>query len=208
MYWLNSLMPGVVKLKYEFSYTRIVFLDLEIFLEDGKLRTSLFVKPSNKQIFLDFHSNHPTPCIESIPYSQALRAVERCAIPEDREQKLSDLKEEFIDRNYPSQLVDKQFNRARTKDRKALIGQARKPRDQADSKVRFVFTHNQSNPPIHMWVREGQKLLARNDNAKDVGRRIQICSKQPKNIQKIIGEIEGGLGATGIPPLKQVARNV
>ena len=29
--WLNSLMPGVIKFKFEFSFTRIVFLDLEIF---------------------------------------------------------------------------------------------------------------------------------------------------------------------------------
>ena len=31
--WLNNLMPGVIKFKYEFSYSNIVFLDLEIFKE-------------------------------------------------------------------------------------------------------------------------------------------------------------------------------
>ena len=67
--WLNSLMPGVVKFKFEFSITRIVFLDLEIFTEDGKLKTDLHIKPTNKQLYLDFKSNHPDPCKKSIPYS-------------------------------------------------------------------------------------------------------------------------------------------
>ena len=70
--WLNSLMPGVIKLKFEFSFTRIVFLDLEIFIEDGFLKTNLHIKPTNKQLYLDFNSNHPDHCKYSIPYSQAL----------------------------------------------------------------------------------------------------------------------------------------
>ena len=190
--WLNSLMPEVVKFKYEYSVKELEFLDLKIFIEDGKLKTDLYVKPTNKQLFLEFTSNHPKPCIESIPYSQALRVVERCTEPDHRDQQLSDLKEKFVERKYPSELIDNQFKRATNKDRKSLIFQARKPRDQADKKVRCIFTHNQSNPPIHMWVREGQKLLARNDKAKDVGKRIQICSKQPKNLQRLVGGARGG----------------
>ena len=65
--FLNTLMPGVIKFKYEFSCQKIQFLDLEIFLEDGKLKTNMFVKPTNSQIYLDFHSNHPMHCKEGIP---------------------------------------------------------------------------------------------------------------------------------------------
>ena len=70
--FLNTLMPGVIKFKYEFSHQKIQFLDLEIFIEDGKLKTNMFVKPTNSQIYLDFKSNHPLHCKEGIPYSQAL----------------------------------------------------------------------------------------------------------------------------------------
>ena len=31
--WLNSLLPGVVKFKYEYSYIKIEFLDLEISIQ-------------------------------------------------------------------------------------------------------------------------------------------------------------------------------
>ena len=66
-------MPGVIKFKYEYSYSKIVFLDLEIFKDDGRLKTSIHIKPTNKQLYLDFNSNHPMHCKQSIPYSQAFR---------------------------------------------------------------------------------------------------------------------------------------
>ena len=50
-----------------------------------------------------------------------------------------------------------------------------------------MFTHSKANPPINMWIRQCKKLLVRNDNAKDIGDRIQIGSRQPKNLQRMVG---------------------
>ena len=111
--WLNSLMPGTVKFKFEFSYQKIEFLDFEIFLMDGKLGTNLFVKPTNKQLYLDFTSSHPEHCKEGIPYSQALRIIERCAKPMDRDANLAQLRTKLEERNYPAALIQKQFGRAK-----------------------------------------------------------------------------------------------
>ena len=52
--WLNSLMPGAITFKLEFSYEKVNFLDLEIYIEDGQLKSSLYVKPTNSQSFLDY----------------------------------------------------------------------------------------------------------------------------------------------------------
>ena len=123
MSWLNSLLPGVVKFKFEYSLQKVEFLDLEIVIKDGKLETNLFIKPTNKQLYLDFQSNHPQPCKESIPYSQALRVVERCVTPNNRDCHLSNLKEKLEERNYPPELIDKQFKKAKKRDRKSLIFQ-------------------------------------------------------------------------------------
>ena len=54
------------------------------------------------------------------------------------------------------------------------------------------MTHSQANPPIHKWMRESKKLLARNDEAKALGSKIQIGSKQPKNLQRIAGGLKSG----------------
>ena len=74
------------------------------------------------------------------------------------------------------------IERTKTKERKQLINKQRKNKNKKDDKVRLIFTHGAANPPIHMWIREGKKMLARNDQAKAMGDRIQICSKQPKNL--------------------------
>ena len=174
-------------------------MDVEIFIENGKIRTNLYIKPSNKQLYLDFASNHPQHCKEAIPYSQALRIVERCSSPQERDGHLTNLKEKLEERNYPSGVIDKQFKRAKNKERRSLIFQNRNKNAQQDKKVRFIFTHNQSNPPFHMWIRECKKLLTKNQKAKDVGNRIQLASKQTKNLQQLVGGHRGGPGGGGVP---------
>ena len=198
--WLNSLMPGTIKFKFEFSYEKINFLDLEISVENGRLISNLYVKPTNSQLFLDYNSNHPQHCKDAIPYSQALRVVERCSKTESRDNHLAKLKEKFERRNYPSDLIVKQFERAKQEDRNNLIFEERKNKKKKNGKVNFIFTYNQTNPPIHIWLRECQKQLERNDTAKAIGKRIQISYKQPRNLQKIAGGCKNVGGGGSRPP--------
>ena len=201
--WLNSLMPGVIKFKFEFSFQKVEFLDLVIYKEDGLLKTDLFVKPTNKQIFMDFNTNHPAHCKVGIPYSQALRVVERCTSNENTEHHLQSLKSKLQDRNYPSELITKQFNKAKSKSRKSLIYQRRKEKSTEDDRIRLIFTHNQDNPPIYKWLREGKRLLARNEKAKSMGDKFQVGWKQPKNLQRIAGGERGGSKSHQGPPLEK-----
>jgi hypothetical protein len=150
-----------------------------IYIKDGFLKKDLFVKPTNKQIFLDYNSNHPTHCKDSLPYSQALRVVERCSDIENKDTHLQSLKSKLEERNYPPKLIEKQFQRANQKTRKSLISQKRPDKKVKDDKIRIIFTHNQANPPVHRWLREAKRLLVRNDKAKAIGDRLQIGYKQP-----------------------------
>ena len=164
------------------------------------LKTNLFVKPTNKQLYLDYNSDHPLHCKNSIPYSQALRVIERCSKPEDREAQLENLKTKLEDRNYPTNLIEDKFQKAKQKDRKSLI-QARGNKKNNSDKVRLMFTHSQTNPPVHMWIRQCKDLLAKNDKAKKIGDRIQIGSKQPRNLQRLVGGHKSGSGGSSeIPP--------
>ena len=174
-------MPGIIKFKFEYSNTSIEFLDLTIRIENGRLETDLFVKPTNLQLFLDYFSNHPQHCKEGIVYSQALRVIERCSKPEDINKNLDILKEKLLQRNFPSILIDRKFGKAKSIDRKQIL--RRKPKSNYDNKIRGIFTHNKGGPPIHQWIREGKKQLIKNEKAKLIGDRIQIGWKQPKKMQ-------------------------
>ena len=92
--------------------------------------------------------------------------VERCDKIEDRDKHLEQLKTKLEDRNYPPELIKKKFETALGKDRKELIHQQRRKKYQQDGKVRLMITQNQTNPPIHQWVRNCRKVLLKNEKAK------------------------------------------
>ena len=102
------------------------FLDLEIMIENGKLETNLYIKPTNLQLYLEYFSNHPEQCKRGIIYSQALRIVERCSKLVDAEKHMSNLEEKLIDRNYPKELILENFEKAKKKNRRDLIFNPRK----------------------------------------------------------------------------------
>ena len=184
--WLNSLQPGVVKFTANISYSHVEFLDLVIRIENGKLESELFVKPSNLQLLLNYNSNHPEPCKTGLVYGQALRIVERCSNEQDAEKHLQNLKKKLLDRKYPEEIVKNEIFRAQQKDRKSLIFK-KKQKPQTDKKVRLIFTFNQHNPPIQKWIRQSRKYLDKTEKAKELGRKIQIAYEQPKNIKKLVG---------------------
>ena len=93
--------------------------------------------------------------------------------------------------------MDEKFELAK-KNRRNLIFGKRKHKEK-DDKVRLILTHNKVNPPVHIWMRECKKILVRNDEAKALGSRIQISSRQPKNLMRIAAGHKGGKGVRKIP---------
>ena len=182
--WLNSIMRGVVKFKSNFSSEKVEFLDLTISIENGKLKTNLFVKPSNLQIYLDFMSNHPEHCKVGLVYGQALRIIERCSDPLDADLHLENMKGKLLDRSYPEGVINKEFSRAKKSGRKNLIYQNRNKKK--DDKIRCIFTFNQGNPPLHLWFRQAKKCLIKNEKAKQIGQKMQIAYRQPQNLKKLV----------------------
>ena len=182
--WLNSIMEGVVKFKSNYSLVKVEFLDLVISIEEGKLKTNLFIKPSNLQIYLDFESNHPLHCKVGLVYGQALRVIERCSESSDADLHLKNLKDKLLARNYPEQVIEREFSKARSRNRKHLINQTRQKK--SDDRVRCIFTYNKANPPLHLWLRQAQKCLVKNERAKLLGQKMQITYRQPSNLKRIV----------------------
>ena len=57
------------------------------------------------------------------------------------------LKTKLENRNYPQNLIDAKFNKAKMRPRKDLIQQKGKEKGGKDDKVRMIFTYNDGNPP-------------------------------------------------------------
>ena len=173
--WLNSIIPGLIKLKCDFGHDNLEFLDLRIMIVGGRLETEIFVKPTNQQLYLDYKSNHPTHCKDAIVYSQALRVVQLCSQPNSTQQHLQRLSEKFENRGYPKNVLEKAFKKATAVPRKELIHGQRKVKSCKDIKVRLILTYNSKNPPLHKWLREGKQFLTTAEG-KEIGKNLQIVN--------------------------------
>ena len=54
-----------------------------------------------------------------------------------------------------------------------------------DDKVRMIFTYNNGNPPLNMWLRQVKRCLLKNKKATNLEENIQICFCQPTNLKRI-----------------------
>ena len=92
---------------YEWSDRNIIFLDIEIILDrqEKKISTKIYVKPTNKQLFLNYRSCHPKHVFASIIYSQALRGLLLCSEREWTLDFLDVLREKFLLQEYPADLI-------------------------------------------------------------------------------------------------------
>jgi hypothetical protein len=52
------------------------------------------------------------------------------------------LQTKLEERNYPATLIEKQFRRAKKRDRRDLIFQERKDKNKTSDKVRLILTHS------------------------------------------------------------------
>ena len=69
---LNKKHP-TIKFTEEWSKTQINFLDVTVYLENGKIKTDLYVKPTDTHQYMHSCSCHPYHCKKGIPDSQTLR---------------------------------------------------------------------------------------------------------------------------------------
>ena len=117
---LNNLEPGIT-FTFEWSDKTINFLDVQLEVVDGSLKTNLFIKPTNPQLYLHYQSNHPAHVFTAIPYGQAVRIRTICSEPEFVGAHLENLKTKLLDRGYPEQMIMEQFRRSATFDRQQFL---------------------------------------------------------------------------------------
>ena len=71
------------KCECEEKYT-IPFLDVACTMEDGRIKTDLHTKETDRNMYLLPSSCHPKQTTKAIPFSLALRIVRVCSSPEER----------------------------------------------------------------------------------------------------------------------------
>ena len=192
--WLNTLDPSL-DFTFEWSDEKINYLDVTLVMEDGKLETDRHVKPTNPQLFLHYTSNHPQSVFKAIVYGQAITVRTICSKDEFVQKHLKDLKEKFIHRGYPVEMVDRELQRGSNLSRTDLLRPKPVYPQQAcpallskpEFKPTFIITYNPHNPPLRKWLQEVQFILLADHKLTAIFPQTPSVSyRQAKNLKQIL----------------------
>ena len=149
------MLYSTIKITAGYSKEKVNFLDVNIKLIEGELKTDLFVKPTDSHQFLDPTSCHPYHCKMGIHYIQALRLKRICYNNETFDQHCNDLEKWLMERGYNEKMIRKLILGPREHSRNDL---SEKEKQQISEK-KLIF--NATYYPVFQYVRsKNGKLLA------------------------------------------------
>ena len=151
IHFVNNFHPAL-KFTLEISETSVSFLDILISINGSRLTTSVFYKPTDSHSYLLFSSSHPNHTKRSIPFSQFLRLRRICSEDEDFQTKSLEMRNFFVQRGYPTFLLDTAFSKASSIPRSdTLTNSVHNGTD--NNKIPLVLTYHPFNFKVRYVIR-------------------------------------------------------
>ena len=101
---------------------KIEYLDTEVNISAGNLKTNLFVKPTDSPTYLNRRSYHSQHVFKSLPYSQFRRAVLVCSDPSDRAAAIEYMQDKYLKCGYKEEDLNQAKSLALALDRGVILG--------------------------------------------------------------------------------------
>ena len=115
-------MGSAIKFTVSQSTDEVNFLDVRVILNDGKLITSVYSKPTDSHLYLSQQSNHPRHMIDNIPKSQFLRLRRICSDTSDFMDQCNRYMEYFVNRGYDKTKLIRSAKEISQKSREEILG--------------------------------------------------------------------------------------
>ena len=161
----------------------IPFLDTQIWIENGKFYTDLYRKPTDRCQYLLPSSCHPAHITENIPYSLAYRIIRICSTSELRDQRLQELREFLLQRNYSGSLVDNALDRAKLINRNHALQRKDKKKDQL--RVVFALEYDPRLPSISSILQRHWRTMVQDPRMKEVfSEPPMVAFRRPTNLRE------------------------
>ena len=152
----NNLHP-TIKFTYEYSLTEISFLDVLVKKTGNGIVTTLYTKPTDAHLYLNYHSCHPVTQKKSIPYSQALRIRRICSNLQEYDIHSQRLIQYLAARGYPLKITKQAVARARILDRTTLLQPI--DRSSVSNSLTIITTHHPHNPLNSSNIKKHWEIL-------------------------------------------------
>ena len=95
----------------------IPFLDTLCYIKNGKIKTDLFKKETDRNQYLLPSSCHSKQTTRNLPFSLSTRIVRICSESENRDLRLEQVKRALLDRNYNESIIDSAIAKAKPQNR-------------------------------------------------------------------------------------------
>lgn len=159
----NSAHPNI-NFTHTYSQESINFLDVTVTIEDGELTTKLYRKPTDRQQYLRYQSDHPHHCKNSIPYSQAHRFKRICSKSEDFTTNAKNLKTMLEGQGYPARVTDDAIKKAEALNRVDLI--ANRPPQRDLQRTDLCLTYSTNFPNVKNILKRHYNILEQSERLK------------------------------------------
>ncbi len=178
-----SLLHKTIKFTSEFDHDKksTTFLDTTIAIINGKIKTDLYRKETDKVQYLLPSSCHPSHIFKSVPYSLALRLVRICSDKEDLKKRLSELENMLLSRGYNKNIVKETTSKALTLDRTEVLKKVTKTKK---DRVVLAVTYHPKLPSVSSIISKHWRTLSKDQKAKEIfPLPPMVAFKQPPNLR-------------------------
>ena len=176
-YWTpNSFQPSL-------QFTAIIgkhklrILDLEILLIKNRLMHTIYRKPTNSQMYLDYASCHPLGCKNGIAKGVALRLRRICSTTEDYIKQSKLFMASLVSRGHNPSIVHSEFDKV-LKIPRSEIRMKRKRKNMP--KTMFITKYNQNAPNVKNIISKNMHILQSDVVAKTLFPSIPTVFKRGK----------------------------
>ena len=171
------------------------FLDMKISIENGKISTDLFRKETTKPKALLPSSAHPGHITTNIVYSMAFRLLRICSSELKFEERLTELKNEFlVPRNYNSKVIESQFKRIRNlpgstyTEKRILALEKKENKKEENKRITAPMDFNPNLPKISdVFNKHFKSMMFKKPELRSVFKEPPMASlRQPPNLRKFL----------------------
>ena len=191
VYFVNILDPSL-RFTVDYGGKSLKILDLLIKLEEGKLTTTVYSKPTDGHLYLNNASCHPKNTKHAVQHGTALRLRRICSSDSEYEKKSKEYKAYLASCGHnPNELVDtftKVGNIPRAEARiKNVDRQA-----QGQKKHRFFTNFNPHHPNVHKIITSHENILRTSATLNEIFPKgtFQVVNKREKNLKELVSRAD------------------
>ena len=169
-----------IKFTIKSSKTSNNFLDIHISVNDYKISTDIYCKPTDSQQYVHFKSCHPPHTKQNIPFNLVRRICTIVADKEQRQRRLIELQTNLTKQGYPETLTQNCIASSNVIPL-AELRKEKEPKSNDNKILAFVSTFNPRNPNFLSIIKKTFLLLNASPKMQEATKQLRLIDsyRQP-----------------------------